>query len=503
MNCELQKQSLTERAERLVAAARDVIPSARIVIRKPGAMAYILLDAHRTQLVLGVVLIFLMFLAPPIVDSFTGTLFPPETSTKVFGLIKTQQANPAKEVLEVIIMTTLWLVSIISALLLFWLHIPAGLARANARARILLVAGDRQANLAKSRDLYKRALAIATEHELEFELDARLKKGKPSGVSSTGQDEVTVLTRLGQVGDDDALAGTFQPAIKNNAHQTQPGLNQRYILGPELGRGAMGAVFLARDDVLDRQVAIKQLSLVLSGEEEYTLRFRQEARALARLTHHNIVQVYDLIEEGGRLWMVLEYIDGGDLASYLKEKGRLAIDEAAMTIIPVAEGLAFAHGQGIVHRDLKPANILLTKSREPKISDFGIAKLSQSTNLTQVGSVLGSPPYMSPEQCSGDLVDARTDIYALGITLYELLSGKRPFEGETSSVMAKQIIEPPPPLSDLLENIPPELESLIMRMLAKRTAERPSDINEVIAALSAFGARPHPQIAAQSGHTSR
>ncbi len=486
MNLGMSKQPIIERTRRLIAASRDVTPYARIALRKPAAAGYILLDAHWAQMALGAMLIILIFLAPPIIDSFTGTLFPPETSSKVFGLIKKQQANPLKEECYVVIMTVLWLVSILSTLLLLWLHIPQGLARANARAKSLLAAGDTHGDIDKSRALYKRALAIATDQNLELELDARLKKGKSATISSSDQNEVTVDSRRNQINGDDTLAYTIKPALKDKALQTQSGLNQRYVLGPELGRGAMGAVFRARDNVLDREVAVKQLNMTLSGQEEYTLRFRQEAKALARLTHPNIVQVYDLIEDGGRFWMVLEYIDGGDLASYLKEKGRLPIDEAAKIIIPVAEGLAFAHGQGIVHRDLKPANILLTRSREPKISDFGIAKLSQSTNLTQVGSVLGSPPYMSPEQCSGELVDTRTDIYALGITLYELLSGKRPFEGETSSVMAKQIIEQPKPLSEVLENIPPELESLIFRMLAKRAAERPSEMTEVIEALALF-----------------
>jgi serine/threonine protein kinase len=152
----------------------------------------------------------------------------------------------------------------------------------------------------------------------------------------------------------------------------------------------------------------------------------------------------------------------------------------------VAEGLAHAHGQGIVHRDLKPSNILLTSKRVPKISDFGIAKLSQSSMLTQVGSVLGSPRYMSPEQCSGNSVDAKTDIYSLGITLYELLTGNVPFEGDTSSVMARQIIERPQPLSDHLDHIPADVESLILSMLAKSPGDRPADMMSIADRLSKY-----------------
>jgi serine/threonine-protein kinase len=225
----------------------------------------------------------------------------------------------------------------------------------------------------------------------------------------------------------------------------------------------MGVVCQAWDNVLDRKIAIKQLANVFSGDEAYTTRFRREAKTLARLIHSNIVQVYDLIVERGNLWMALEYVDGGNLSSYLKDKGFLSVSEAANIVIPVAEGLAYAHNQGIIHRDLKPANILLTKEHVPKISDFG-----------------------SPEQCSGGSVDARSDIYSLGITLYELLTGKVPFEGDTSSVLARQIVEEPTPLSEVLSDISVELEKLILQMLAKSPDQRPADMPTMIGLLSSF-----------------
>jgi hypothetical protein len=425
-------------------------------------------------------------MAPTAVDFLTGTIFPPETSKKVFGLIRTQQVNPLKEVSDVIFMTALWLVAITYTLLLLWFHIPHGLARANAHAKSLLVNGDSHSDINKRRSLYKRAFAIVTDPELESELDARLKKGEVSFTSSSYPGDAVVDSRQDPITGSDAFVHAFQPVSQNEVLPSKTVLNRRYELGQELGKGAMGAVFRAWDTVLDREVAVKQLNLVLSGDDEYASRFRREAKALARLTHPNIVQVYDLFEDGGRHWMVLEYVKGGDLASYLKDKGRLSITEAASVVIPVAQGLAFAHSQGIIHRDLKPANILLTSERNPKISDFGIAKLSQSSQLTQVGSVLGSPRYMSPEQCSGGAVDNRTDIYALGITLYELLSGRAPFVGETSSVLARQIVEKPLPLSEILDHLPGHVEKLIFRMLAKDPDKRPSDMTEVLDSLSVF-----------------
>jgi serine/threonine-protein kinase len=182
--------------------------------------------------------------------------------------------------------------------------------------------------------------------------------------------------------------------------------------------------------------------------------------------------------------MALEFVEGGNLSSYLENKGFLSIDEASTILIPVAQGLAHAHDQGIVHRDLKPANILLTGDRVPKISDFGIAKISQSSELTQVGSVLGSPTYMSPEQCSGGSVDFRADIYSLGITLYKLLTGKVPFEGDTSTVMARHIFEQPPSLSEIHDGIPSDVEKLILQMLNKNPDDRPSGMNAVVERLS-------------------
>jgi hypothetical protein len=398
-------------------------------------------------------------------------------------LIKTQQTNQWQDVAYIVVMTISWMTAIGSVLLLTWFHVPAGLSRANARAQKLLAIGEQQSDESQRLTMYRRAVAIATDPHLEAELESLIEQEalSPQANSNTG---VTNLHR--NVPSADTVHGFATRGAKQSDALPVDGLSGRYELVEKIGSGAMGLVYSAWDKVLDRKVAIKQLSMILSGDSEYVLRFRREAKALARLNHLNVVQVYDLLEEDNRFWMVVEYLDGGDLASYLEQSGRLSVSQAVNMIIPVAEGLALAHRQGIVHRDLKPANILLTSAQTPKITDFGIAKLSQSGDLTQTGSVLGSPPYMSPEQCSGGSVDSRTDIYALGITLYELLTGEKPFDGDTSSVLARHIVEQPAPLTEHVESIPERLENLVLQMLSKNPDERPSDMAGVAESLSRF-----------------
>lgn len=478
--------SLAANARHLAGAVREILPDARRAFSKPMVAGHVLLTALRAQIALAILLLFMIFAAPIIVDSISGILFPPETSKKVFGLLTTQHANPLKGVSYAIVMTLLWTTSMGTVLLLFWFHIPEGLVRAEALARRLIAGGDDHADRKVSRKLYQRALSFAADPQFQSEIQSLLQQVISKEVTdSAGAGTISDSLQNTMVEGDMSIANS-RSVSQGPESRARVGSDGRYTLGPELGRGAMGVVYRGWDNVLDREVALKQLSLVLVGDEEYASRFRREAKVLARMTHPNIVQVYDLVENHGRLWMALEFVDGGDLATYLRKAGQLSVSRAADVLLPVAKGLNHAHGRGLVHRDLKPANILLTSDLNPKISDFGIAKLTQSSGITQVGSVLGSPRYMSPEQCSGGSVDARTDIYALGITLYEVLTGKVPFEGETSSVLARQITEQPRPLSEALDDIPADLERLIMRLLAKNPDERPADLTEVIDLLSSF-----------------
>jgi serine/threonine protein kinase len=251
----------------------------------------------------------------------------------------------------------------------------------------------------------------------------------------------------------------------------------RYRIVRFLGAGAMGEVYLAEDPQIDRRLAIKTVRLVGRPQEieDRKKRLLREARAAGRLMHPNVVALFDAGEAAGLLFLAFEFVEGTDLAVRLEEGRRPSLREVLRMGRQAAEALDYAHGQGIVHRDIKPSNILLDAAGRVKVADFGIAKMAgQSTELTMVGSVMGSPQYLSPEQIRGEDLDGRSDVFSLGVVLYEILSGKRPFDGETITTLVYQILhKEPPPIAEL-RAMPPRLEELLRRMLAKDRDERPS-----------------------------
>jgi predicted Ser/Thr protein kinase len=274
--------------------------------------------------------------------------------------------------------------------------------------------------------------------------------------------------------DDPARLMPVQPALLDPA---SPG--GRYRLKEELARGGMGVVYRAVDEVLGREVALKELPHSLADRGDFAHRFRQEARVLARLSHPNVVGVFDLVEDAGRLWIAMELVDGGDLANLLKSRGRLPVAEALRLALGIAQGIRHAHAQGVIHRDIKAMNVLLTLEGLPKVTDFGLARFAESSVHTREGTVLGSPRYMSPEQAAGRPADARSDIYSFGILLYEMLAGRAPFEGDARSVIAQQISHPPASLREFVPDVPGEVERAIMAMLAKDPDARPRDFTSV------------------------
>jgi serine/threonine protein kinase len=252
----------------------------------------------------------------------------------------------------------------------------------------------------------------------------------------------------------------------------------RYEIGSELGRGAMGVVYRARDPRIDRTVAIKTVSLLglePDAEQEYRERFVIEARAAGRLSHPRIVTIFDVAEDPYTLtpYIVMEYVSGRSLEEVLcTENGTLPLDTALQVTQELAEALDYAHAQGIVHRDVKPSNIIMAEDGHPKIADFGIAKLN-APDLPQTGRTLGTPAYMSPEQLKGDPVDGRSDLFSLGVVLYQLLTRHRPFQGNsTRTISFKVVNRDPVPATALNAELCPELGHVIARAIAKDPSQR-------------------------------
>src|SRR5437762_9528114 len=244
-------------------------------------------------------------------------------------------------------------------------------------------------------------------------------------------------------------------------------LADRYELEELVGTGGMSSVFRAHDRLLDRKVALKILHQHYSGDDEYVERFRREARSVAALSHPNIVTVIDRGEHEARQFIVFEYVDGENLKQMIERRGPAPIPTALELSIQIARGLSFAHQQGLVHRDVKPQNVLLNGNGDAKVTDFGIARsLAVQRGMTQTGTVLGTSDYIAPEQAQGQQVDEHTDVYSLGIVLYELLTGELPFSGDNFVAVAMQHInDVPPHVSDKRPDVPPRLDAAVARAL--------------------------------------
>ncbi len=248
----------------------------------------------------------------------------------------------------------------------------------------------------------------------------------------------------------------------------------KYEIRGTLGKGAMGTVYDGWDPLIARRVAIKTVSLPANPDPETAeeiARFRREAQAAGRLSHPNIVAVYDYGETNDIAYIVMEFVDGPSLKSPLDKHERFALSDIQRIMDDLLAGLQFSHDRGVVHRDIKPANIMLTSEGQAKIADFGIARIERSS-MTQAGTMLGTPAYMSPEQFMGQVVDARTDVYSAGVVLYQLLTGERPFEGGLTAIMHKVLNTEPPAPSELAVTTPSSLDAVVKRAMAKRPDER-------------------------------
>lgn len=280
-----------------------------------------------------------------------------------------------------------------------------------------------------------------------------------------------------------SMAADSKPEERNMPDYTGQTLGE-YRLLRRLGQGGMGQVYLAEQISLKRKVALKLLRGDLGSHPTALERFKREAEAVARATHANIVQVYAIGEDSGRHYMALEYVEGKNLRDYLEKKGPPDVLISISILRQVAAALQRAHELGVIHRDIKPENILMTRSGEVKVADFGLSRIfaddQQPLHLTQSGVTMGTPLYMSPEQVEGKPIDPRTDIYSLGVTAYHLLAGEPPFRGQTPFEVALQHVQKTPlPLSELRPDLPPELCALVHRMLAKLPDERCQTAKEI------------------------
>lgn len=262
-------------------------------------------------------------------------------------------------------------------------------------------------------------------------------------------------------------------------------LDNRYKIISKIGVGGMADVFKGEDTLLGRPVAVKILHSNFAGDDDFVARFKCEAQAAGKLSHPNIVSMYDVGFDQGYHYIVMEYIKGETLKEYITRHERLSIDNAVKFTIAIAEGLEHAHAMGIVHCDIKPHNVLITKQGRIKVTDFGIARaMNAGTTMMYTNSIMGSAHYLSPEQASGKPINGSTDIYSLGAVLYEMLTGRVPYEGETPiSVALKHVRERLIPPTRYNPSIPTLLEAAVIKALAKRPEDRFSNITEMIAAL--------------------
>jgi serine/threonine protein kinase len=276
------------------------------------------------------------------------------------------------------------------------------------------------------------------------------------------------------------MAPSPGPSLLGRLQQATAG---EYEVLREIGRGGMAAVFLAKDIRLDRHVALKVMLPELIYKEGMAQRFRREAMTAAKLEHPNIVVIYSVREAADLLFFAMKYVEGSSLAGIIRGNAPLPVEVATEVLLEIAAALSFAHGAGVVHRDVKPGNVLIDGKGTVLVTDFGIAKAAESPSLTQTGAVIGTPAYMSPEQCLGVEVGPASDQYALGVIGYEMLTGRSPFTGSAFEIQMAHVSTPPRPITEVRPDTPESVSRAVMRMLAKAPDERFGSMREVVDAL--------------------
>ncbi|HEU5467551.1 MAG TPA: serine/threonine-protein kinase, partial [Gemmatimonadales bacterium] len=271
-----------------------------------------------------------------------------------------------------------------------------------------------------------------------------------------------------------------------------------YEILAELGRGGMATVYLGHDIALDRKVAIKVMSPALLTGDGMVERFKREARTAASLSHPNIIPIYAVKEGDQIVYFVMKFVEGRPLDSIIKETGKLPIQMVQQILQQVGAGLGYAHKRGIIHRDVKPANVMVDTEGWAVVTDFGIAKVTETKGLTMTGATVGTPSYMSPEQCAAKELTGASDQYSLGVMAYEMLAGKLPFNADSiMAIMYSHFNDPPPPIDEVRPDCPPEIVTAVMRMLAKEPAERFPTVEDAISAIGVPAMTPDDPVRTQ------
>src|ERR1700761_3267387 len=260
-------------------------------------------------------------------------------------------------------------------------------------------------------------------------------------------------------------------------------VDNRYKVLSRLGAGGMADVFLAEDQQLGRKIALKLLHRRFAADPDFVERFRREAQAAAGLQHPNVVSVYDRGSFDGTYYIAMEYLPGRSLKQLIRQEAPLDPVRTIDITIQILKAARFAHRRGIIHRDLKPHNVIIDEADHAKVTDFGIARAGAS-DMTETGSIMGTAQYLSPEQAQGHAVSAGSDLYSIGVVLYEMLTGRVPFDAESAVTIAlKHVSEAPPPMSAINPSVPPELEQVVMWALNKNPVDRPANADQFITAL--------------------
>jgi len=435
--------------------------------RKPRLLLLWLATARKAQFTLVASVLALFLLAPSAADRLSGALYPSRFEEqgpfqRLFDT-RTPVPNPLREARRDQFLIAAWIFGLGFFFVVLLDHAPLAVAIGRQRATDLLTEAERLAALDPEQSAQLKDMAH------EYMIDELTRDIVAADNTRTIAASTQVIARPNS----GAGSASFV------------GADGRYRLDKPVGSGGMGVVHAGLDTLLQRPVALKQLFSHLVRDAEQSARFRQEALALASLTHPHIVTIYDLVEFEGHFWIVMELLTGKSLADRIRSRGTIPAAESIGIACDIAAGLGYAHRRGIVHRDVKPMNILFTADGKPKLTDFGNAKLHEAAVYTQEGHLLGSPSYMSPEQIKGTPIDSRTDIYSLGITLYQMLTGTVPFEGELSSILAQHVTRKPDPPGARLAagEIPPSLDRAVLKMLEKTPEERFQHCDEVITAL--------------------